>query len=293
MKKSLRSIKPLNSRGISHLLVPLLVVVTVAVGGTYMLVASHADPPCSKRAQTSGACKKSAFTQLTGAQAPGAKLPSQSCNGTYVPSTGKCVAANAVPACASNYVPSHGTCVAQSSGSSSSSSSSSSPSSSSSAGASGSVSATAPSNGGSSSVSGGSAASYKARPDPTGDIVVTTYLNDPSVDAKGGKDTRLGGVKVKVERVGGANSCDNRKSDTGTTFSSHYVKHKDGTKVLNRGNIHYLNCNTGKYKATLIGRKGYTAHSPSTREFTLSNNETQLVWFSLDKASSNDHSAGR
>jgi hypothetical protein len=38
------NIKRLNSQGISHLLVPLVVALVVGVGGTYMLVASHADP---------------------------------------------------------------------------------------------------------------------------------------------------------------------------------------------------------------------------------------------------------
>lgn len=33
----------LDSRGISHLLVPLLIILVVAIGGTYMLVSSHAD----------------------------------------------------------------------------------------------------------------------------------------------------------------------------------------------------------------------------------------------------------
>lgn len=36
-------LRSLNSKGVSHLLVPLLVVVTLAVGGTFMLVSSHAN----------------------------------------------------------------------------------------------------------------------------------------------------------------------------------------------------------------------------------------------------------
>lgn len=37
--------KTLNSNGITHLLVPLMVVAAVAIGGVYFVVASHADAP--------------------------------------------------------------------------------------------------------------------------------------------------------------------------------------------------------------------------------------------------------
>lgn len=43
MKFKLLNTKALNSRGLAHYVMPLIVVVLVAVGGTFMLVASHAD----------------------------------------------------------------------------------------------------------------------------------------------------------------------------------------------------------------------------------------------------------
>ncbi len=44
--------RKLNQRGVSHLLIPLLVVVLVAVGGVYALVASHADSLNKKTTST-------------------------------------------------------------------------------------------------------------------------------------------------------------------------------------------------------------------------------------------------
>lgn len=38
-------LKPLNGRGMSHLMVPLVIVLTIAVGGTFMMVSSKAETP--------------------------------------------------------------------------------------------------------------------------------------------------------------------------------------------------------------------------------------------------------
>ena len=43
-----KTLKPLNSVGISHIMIPLLVVMLVAVGGTFLLVSSHAATTKSK-----------------------------------------------------------------------------------------------------------------------------------------------------------------------------------------------------------------------------------------------------
>lgn len=41
----------LGSKGFAHIALPLLVVGVVAIGGTYMLVSSHADTPSTKKAK--------------------------------------------------------------------------------------------------------------------------------------------------------------------------------------------------------------------------------------------------
>jgi hypothetical protein len=61
MKFSLRDSKriTLDARGVSHIIVPLLAVVVMAVGGTYALVASHADastPPATAAAKAQNTC---------------------------------------------------------------------------------------------------------------------------------------------------------------------------------------------------------------------------------------------
>ncbi len=118
---------------------------------------------------------------------------------------------------------------------------------------------------------------------PSGNILVVTYVNDPAIDKAGGKDHRLGLVRVKVERIGGSNNCDNRKIQTAKTNAKQELTRKDGTKVLVKGTVNFLGCATGAYKITLLGRTGYTAAGPKVKQITLSNDEHQKVSFVLNK----------
>lgn len=118
---------------------------------------------------------------------------------------------------------------------------------------------------------------------PSGNILVVTYVNDPAIERAGGKDHRLGLVRVKVERTGGPNNCDSRKSQTAKTNAKQELTRKDGTKILVKGTVNFLGCDTGNYTITLLGRKGYTAAGPKVKQITLSNDEHQKVSFVLNK----------
>lgn len=73
--------KKLNMQGVSHLLVPLLVVVAVAAIGTYLLVASHAATKCTSltfREGSKGRCVKNIQLIING-------LPNATYNGSVKP----------------------------------------------------------------------------------------------------------------------------------------------------------------------------------------------------------------
>ena len=241
MKKFNIKFSPLDSRGISHFFIPLALIVLVAIGGTYTLVASHAatcdksvffpqgKPVCDKFSQNPPATTTPKSTVSTSTAKPVSHAP-------FIP-VSTVTAPVGLPA------------------------------------------STEPT-----SVAGSSQTHYKPKPKPSGDIVIVTYVDDPAIDKTGGKDHRLGGVSIKVDNQSGPNNCDNRKNAEGTTNKTGHFTPKDSkTPVLVKGTMHYLNCDTGKYKVTLVGRKGYTAVSPSVREFTLNNNETQRVFFVMKK----------
>lgn len=124
-----------------------------------------------------------------------------------------------------------------------------------------------------------------------GNVVVVTYVDDPKIDKKGNKDHRLGGVDVKVERVDGDMKCANRKKTAARTNGKSEMKDKDGKVIKDskgnpvpfKGTVNYRMCNAGKYKATVIGRDGYTPVGKKTIEFNLKNDEIQTVKFVLKK----------
>ncbi len=124
---------------------------------------------------------------------------------------------------------------------------------------------------------------------------MTTYVDDPKIDKKGGKDHRIGGFKVKVENLStsGPNNCDNTKRIKGveTPFGTTNKKVKTKVKgqkdpVLVHGTVHFLNCDAGKYKVTILTpltRGNYELETPSVRTFTLNDNETEVPFFVVKK----------
>lgn len=130
-------------------------------------------------------------------------------------------------------------------------------------------------------------------PEPKGNIIITTCLKADSKQERCDKDHRLGKVRVKVERVDGAENCDNRTHKVGLTNQQTSIK-RNGKDVTVKGTIHYIGCDTGKYRVSVVdaslkdsrvGRKGYrlVAGSHNPKEFTLSDNENQHIFFVLEK----------
>lgn len=116
-----------------------------------------------------------------------------------------------------------------------------------------------------------------------GNIKIITYVDKERVDREGNRDARIGNVNVKVERVDGQDSdCSNRNKQTGKTNAMRY--HPKDKSILVKGTINWRGCSIGKYKATLIGRSGYDNVGQTTKEFTLSDDEVQVVKFLVKKA---------
>jgi hypothetical protein len=76
--KQLFNFKRLDSRGMSHLLLPMVVVMALAVGGTYMLVSSHANPATNLTAASSAAPSAKALKKVKKGY-----IVVYSANGTY------------------------------------------------------------------------------------------------------------------------------------------------------------------------------------------------------------------
>lgn len=250
--------KKLNAQGVSHILIPLLVIVVFAVGGTFMLVSSYAGTgtvvndssqgklvggdPSQGTLTTTAPGKKKEKPPVKPRSAPAAPVVAQGDPGGG--NTGSQVAGNGGPAANDQST-------------------------------SGTVRITQPKS---------SKASFKTKSKPSGDIIVVTYVNDPEIDKKGDKDHRIGGFKVKVERQGGKNFCDNTKKNFGTTNKTKMHTPKGEKPVLVHGTVHFLNCDAGKYKVTVTKvRSGYKMISPTVREFTLNDNETEVPFFVAEK----------
>lgn len=120
-------------------------------------------------------------------------------------------------------------------------------------------------------------------PPPLGNLTVITYLNNPT--KPGFQNERIGGVKVDVKRTTGQNFCANRKNTTrATTNSTQYNK----AKQLVHGTANFLECNTGEYTVTLIGRSGYTPvkGTATKKTVTVNDDSTTTVKFVLNKKTS-------
>lgn len=118
---------------------------------------------------------------------------------------------------------------------------------------------------------------------PTGNVTIVTYLDNPATAKT--NDSRLGNVNVTLERIGAQLKCANRKTSAAKTNG---VKYRKGTQILVKGTVHFLNCEVGQYKATLVGRANYqaaTGVNANIQSFTLSKNETQVISFVLEKGS--------
>lgn len=252
----------LGSQGMSHIVVPLVVVVLVAIGGTYMLVASHAStcPPgkapvynssptsghtcwpvqtaCQQPAPLSYDCPKTASTvkpKVAHSAHPiappsAAKLKAQDKARQTAAGNN---AANAAPAVASSDNPPPAVA---------------------------------------------STSSFTSLPavqtsKPEVNIVVITYVKD------GNDRQRIGDVKVKIAREGGNEQCNTHSNNTATTNAVKFTNH-----VLVHGTAHFLGCTAGKYTVTAIGRKGYTIISDKTKIVNLTaQDQTARVHFVLQK----------
>lgn len=115
-----------------------------------------------------------------------------------------------------------------------------------------------------------------------GNVLVITYLDQERVDSKGNRDKRLGLVNVKVEKVDGSAKCSNRKGTTAKTNGVRTIK-KDGEDILVKGTANWRNCNEGKYKVTAVGRDGYTVKGDTTKEVTVTDDNTEVIKFVLTK----------
>lgn len=120
-----------------------------------------------------------------------------------------------------------------------------------------------------------------------GDIVVLTYLDDPSKPKR--LDQRIGNVKVKIDKVKGSPSCDNRPktSDlTAATNAKKFQQSKDSDdKLFVHGTVNFKGCNSGKYKITIVGREGYKLRNgeDKVQEVTVEKDKTTEVVFTLVK----------
>ncbi|MDB5170341.1 MAG: hypothetical protein JWO35_35 [Candidatus Saccharibacteria bacterium] len=253
-------LRGLNAGGIAHLIAPLAIVVLVGIIGTYMLVASHAATPCSASDISSGtAYYKNLRGECSTSSAPKktstASTPTSSCSGDKQRAGCSQIAQQSK---ARHKDSANGETAKI---------------------------PLSPTSNEPPTETAQVVSSIPAAPTakPAGDIIITTYVNDPEIDKKGGKDHRIGSVSIKVERIGGKENCDNKKSQTSKTNSMQEILKKDGTKVFVKGTVHFLGCDTGKYKVTLLGRKGYTPAGSTTKEFNLNNDEIQKVYFVVNK----------
>lgn len=107
---------------------------------------------------------------------------------------------------------------------------------------------------------------------PEGNIVILTRVLEDN------KKKRIGSVKVKIEREGDNAKCDNKKKLSGKTNSRAVT---NGAKT--KGSIHFIGCATGAYTVSVEGRKGYRIVGADTKKINLTEEETQVVKFTLEK----------
>lgn len=254
--------KKLNAQGVSHILIPLLVIVVFAVGGTFMLVSSYAGTGTVVNDSSQGKLVGGDPSQGTlTTTAPGKKKPKPPAKPKSAPATPRVSQGDPTGGGTGSQTGGDGEPAATDQAST------------------GTVKVTQPTS---------SKASFTPKPKPSGDIIAVTYVNDPEIDKKGDKDHRIGGFKVKIERQGGPNNCDNTKKVFGTTNKTKKLTPKgEKTPVLVHGTVHFLNCDAGEYKATLMKpyRSGYKVISPTVRTFTLDNNATEVPFFVVEKKS--------
>jgi hypothetical protein len=256
-------LRKLDPRGMAHFVMPLAVVMVVGLVGTYMLVASkaatcktvHATTANGKPLPAETVCQKSEASIDAQNKANAAKAR-----------------ANAKPRTPQNPTPAQARSQARTnSGASDTAATNAAP--------------TAPPSNDPEPTStpvapvAAAAAKYVR---PNGNIVIVTY-RDTAIASQDGHDRRLGGVKVKVARAGGPNGCTTHTSGTASTNTHHYLDAAKKVLDTHHGTAHFKNCNTGQFTVSLVGLKGYTAVSKSSRTFTLNNNETKTVSFVLGK----------
>lgn len=283
-------LRALDPRGIAHFVLPLLVIAIIGIIGTYMVVSSSANDvkcsspngqfqcetvstsaaDCSSKGLTYDASKKRCVSRPAS--------PSSCPSGTvYSESTGKCHTP-AKPAAPKTKKPTtaekrDATNTKKQEGNTASSNATSQ------------IGSTP--NGTNPAVQ---TITYSSNVPPAlapyvkkaGNVIIVTYVDHPKLKSDGNKDRRLGSVKVKLEKIDGSIKCTNRKSGNVTTNG---LRYKKGTQLLVRGTVHFNNCETGQYKATLVGRNGYVPadNAANIKIFDLNDNETKVVSFVMKK----------
>lgn len=245
-------LRPLNSAGISHIFIPLLIIAVVAVGGTFKLVASHADTPC-------------AAGYVTNSSHTGCVLPSSLSSTPQTNSPKKTRA----EICAEQY---RAGCTGLNNQRNND------------AIAKADKAAPAPKTDDPAPVSVPTA-TLTSKPavvtaKPEGNITVLTYLKS------GSDNVPLGNVKVSISRSGGSEGCNTHPSLKATTNAKKDVV--DGNRVVQRlkGTAHFRGCAAGSYTATVVGRKGYDIVGSTSKHKTLDKDNTATFQFVLKKHSS-------
>ena len=237
--------KSLNSRGIAHYVVPLVVVVLTGLVGTYLLVASHANSGlgCSGVNSIKGTCSYGNICKP--GYAPGGYGGCTKLLKSYPKAPAK-------------------TTTADQGG-----------------GASASVPVSTPASSSTDSAPVAAPINYPIvkHTGARGDIIVVSYVHVPGQQ----DNQRIGGLAVKVSRNGGGSDCKTHKNGKGSTSQQQYLKRKGRPDVLTHGTIHFLNCKAGEYTVTTTGRKGYSVVSSTSKSFTLNDNENQRVPFVIQK----------
>lgn len=274
-----KKLTALNARGISHYLLPLLIVVIVSVLGTYKLVASHADAyiyvpigsncpagsslwdePYNYNGKSVVRCKQSAAPAQSASSGVTSSAPS---------STDIC-ANHPTAACAlqeqrrqqkknANTNAARNTDAAENV-----------------ANAPQATDTTADPQPVAASIS-----TYTSKPaaptvKPEGNLVVLSCLHkdcNPKHIAN-----RIGGVGITISRAGGNEKCDNHTRLSLLTNKTTIVHGK-----VAKGSAHFLGCTAGSYTITTTGRSGYTVVSAKSKQVSLAQDQIVYVKFYLVK----------
>ncbi len=122
------------------------------------------------------------------------------------------------------------------------------------------------------------------QPDPRGNIVVVTKLNGPLYNGAQQPPTkagRLGLVGVTIAREGGNEVCTTHSTLSAKTNAITTATYTN-IKADIYGTVHFANCAAGKYTVTNTGRNYYKVDGSNTAHVTLSNNEVQYVYFTME-----------